>query len=520
MYIINCIKYLSSYNHFKNKQECEIFSIYKEKDKHKTVSKFKTKRLKDFIQNPDGSYSLTNLTPAQVELILQQKLQQKETSHQPTKKYSTFFKVLKNDNVFIVALKLKGFSINNLDVENQQSFFKNLHQIIKSIPFSHSLIKISQPVSMNNVFQQHDANKLFKYPLDQKVVFDEITKLKDGYLERIKHQDIRYYENNWYIMIYDFNNKMNELLTMVRFLKENLELSTKIQTEILTNQQITNVLVSCFNPLNPSDNNDLLEEHVNIDDMIKFDKISFGKHVITHVPNLKKTHRGTVINPETHMKIGIIDSYPKQNLPALWLEYISNSTDTLVIHNQMADPEIVKKRLHQSLQNTELIYSMFRNKVKKQETIHAYKQFEELVESVSSDNEVIFDTSIYTINYSFSSPEDALKSFNSTKNLIRQSGFVLRPLTFRQREAFSDIFIKPRKFINMYNIPIPSYCLAISNSFHNETISDSNGTYIGHTKDNNLINFDLFELNEIKKNANQMVIGTSGSGKSTYLKKI
>jgi type IV secretory pathway VirB4 component len=66
---------------------------------------------------------------------------------------------------------------------------------------------------------------------------------------------------------------------------------------------------------------------------------------------------------------------------------------------------------------------------------------------------------------------------------------------------------------------MPCSTIAASFPFLNQSLSDSQGLFLGFNTTGNQVFFDERIRNAERKNSNQVIIGTSGSGKSFLSKK-
>jgi len=97
----------------------------------------------------------------------------------------------------------------------------------------------------------------------------------------------------------------------------------------------------------------------------------------------------------------------------------------------------------------------------------------------------------------------------------------INPLVYRQLEAFNALL--PKNYdplIMKTGREIPCATLAVAFPFMTGGLNDEKGMYLGQNNLGDVILFDPFKLDQKRKNHNQIIIGTSGSGKSFTTKKL
>lgn len=503
----------SSYNHFKNATECEIFDLYKLKTNSNEVNKHYVYKLSQLKRNNDGSYS-----PKNYDRNLREDLK-----NLPPNIFAINDGLSNSKVMYMSIIKINGYDITHASADTKQSLIMGLHAIEKSIDIPYSLIKIKQPT---NLAQNLDGNDINLSSITHTTMMNEQLLVKQHILQNNRIQlsrDLFSYqdtavENNWFLVLHHYN------VDNVKLTLENLSKSfngLKIGTQILNKREIFNVLVSVYAPYICFNDKNI----VNVDDidsyksLLNFNTLKFTSTHVEVIPKLQQFYPQSK-NIKTYMKIGVIDKYPTTNLSFAWLYTLSSAVDTVVIHNTPLPKDKLQKMIDASFSNTELTHGMTRSKSKKKESEFLYQSFEMLANAIGSGNETVIESNIYTINYSLNHEKEVNESFKQSESALKSIGFVLRPLTFQQRAGFSDLFIKNKLFLNKYLIPMPNYVFAISYPFISTTINDKFGTLLGKTDKKELFIFDLFNLNATRTNANQFVIGKSGAGKSTYLKKL
>lgn len=143
----------------------------------------------------------------------------------------------------------------------------------------------------------------------------------------------------------------------------------------------------------------------------------------------------------------------------------------------------------------------------------AYRDLEELQERLVTAQERIFKVGIYLSAYGNSEKE--LKDIENTLRSIFESKLIyIKPTTFRQKQGFNSSISYGLDQIQALT-PLNTTTLSTCFPFLSIDLSSNEGILYGINRHNNsLILFNRFSL----ENANEVVFGKSGSGKSYFVK--
>lgn len=108
------------------------------------------------------------------------------------------------------------------------------------------------------------------------------------------------------------------------------------------------------------------------------------------------------------------------------------------------------------------------------------------------------------------------------KSTLNSCGIVGETLIFEQEQAYKMCLPTMEKSLeNQYGLIIPMLSVASSFPFVFQTLQDEkNSIILGQDSMNSLVTFDLWKRTNKRNNSNAVVIGKSGYGKSTLLKKL
>jgi len=163
---------------------------------------------------------------------------------------------------------------------------------------------------------------------------------------------------------------------------------------------------------------------------------------------------------------------------------------------------------------------MTKSHINRSENNYEINAYQELIEDINGANEVIKNVNILFLNYG-TNVKVLKQSQERLKKSLQELDMKINPLSYRQLEAFNAFLPKnydPLMIKTGREMP----CSTIAGAFPFMTggLNDDKGMYLGYSNIGDTILFDQFKLNEKRKNHNQIIIGTSGSGKSFTTKKI
>lgn len=216
------------------------------------------------------------------------------------------------------------------------------------------------------------------------------------------------------------------------------------------------------------------------------------------------------------VKSFFIFSYPRY-LATAWLSPVINLDVPMDIgiHIYPYSSETVLKQIRKKI--TEILAEIHEREEKgliRDVTLEtAYRDLEELQEKLVTAQEKVFKVGIYLSAYANS--ENELKDIEGVLRSIFESKLIyIKPTTFRQREGFNSTTPHGSDQIQALT-PLNTTTLSTCFPFLSIDLSSNEGILYGINRHNNsLILFDRFSL----ENANEVVFGKSGSGKSYFVK--
>lgn len=150
----------------------------------------------------------------------------------------------------------------------------------------------------------------------------------------------------------------------------------------------------------------------------------------------------------------------------------------------------------------------------------SYNDAKYIRKEIQVNNEELYNIYIYLIVFE-KNKEDLKMLLNKVENILESSGLIPRRAYFREEQLFKACMPIMENSIDIKNAArrnILTNGIVATYPFISSTIFDKDGIFIGSNMDNeSLIFINKFD-NKKYKNANMCVFGTSGAGKSYFIK--
>ena len=241
--------------------------------------------------------------------------------------------------------------------------------------------------------------------------------------------------------------------------------------------------------------------------------------------------KGINFRPATEFMLGdkyytimTIVGYPRSIFPG----YLSDITNIpgvrLAIKHIPISFEILKKMLNKEIADLKIRYQQEKDQTTQERIRQDYESLEQFISMLASSQARIFDFQMHLMVSADS--KDALELTKiQVRNYIDALGMRAVSLMFEQEKALKSMIpIFPEQDIEKrIGIPLPSVTIAGMYPFVFDSVKDPGaGTLLGMDRSGGVILYNQF-LFQIKKennrnNANIIILGTSGSGKSTAAK--
>ena len=229
---------------------------------------------------------------------------------------------------------------------------------------------------------------------------------------------------------------------------------------------------------------------------------------------------------DKYARILTIISYPRY-ISTGYLSTLTSMTGIKVVIKHIPLPfSSVRKMLNKEIAELKQRYQEENDKTIQERIRQDYQSLEEFIVNMASTNQKIYDFQMH-IMITANSQEELENQYLQVKNYIEAMEMRGVTLLFEQEKVLKSIVpIFPNQDVeNRIGTPMPSPTMAAMYPFIFDSIKDQGlATLLGVDFSGGVILFNQF-LYQIKKehnrnNANMIVLGTSGSGKSTAAKLI
>lgn len=217
-------------------------------------------------------------------------------------------------------------------------------------------------------------------------------------------------------------------------------------------------------------------------------------------------------------------SYPKLIGPGYLASLTSMSGVKVVIKHIPLPFSVISKMINREISELKQRYQEERDRTIQERIRQDYESLEQFISMLASSQSKIYDFQMHVM-ITADSDEQLLSKKLQVKNYIEAMEMKAFPLRFEQEKVLKSIVpIFPNQDIEeRIGTPIPSTTMAAMYPFIFDSIKDPGlSTLLGVDFSGGVILFNQF-LYQIRKehnrnNANMIILGTSGSGKSTAAK--
>ncbi len=416
-------------------------------------------------------------------------------------------KLFENKNFFVCAVELEGYNLLNMSYDEQLKKINILKFFWSSIEVNCSLVKLEK--NFNKIkgtkYLNTKINELKDMKLNEKQINSRIKQLKDSLqlFEDNGELGKDNFQHKYYLFLYcDEYKQCKEIINGVVQKGQNAGLNVNS----LNGYEIINAIKYLLDPSEEEFSDELIYKNKNnLKEIMKFDNCFFKKDSFS--------------SGELEYNISTIREFPK--FPErCWMLPLMTSDSSVVINIGILNKQKVVKKLQSTILNLQSnMYTL-----SKKELIGAREMqleleiYNEVADSIGYGDETIKSMNIFFINYGV----DKKNLENKTRNLsntLKDSGFILDNLNYRQFEGLSSVILKPTDPLSIaFSREVPSITLAEGFPYLTSELNDSNGFRIGENMLGNPVILDQYKLTKDRKNHNMVIMGTSGSGKTTLAK--
>ncbi len=407
---------------------------------------------------------------------------------------------------FGVAIEVKSIEFYMLSLVRQDAYIAALDNAIKSLSVEQSaaIYKFSRPMVLDNYINrelrkrdeilQNIANGVMKE--EEAVPRIEVVESRVNALDAMNvDKEFPIMKDHMYLVI--FAKAIRPLISTVNFVVNTIEANTNnvMTCKVLDRNQTAVFLKNCYtssfderevNNIDPKD----------IMDWIMPERIRFSalRHYIDEKPYTTY----------------VVAEYPIA-VPNAWGRNFFSVPGTRVAVKFKPVPQVeAEKRLDRSIMEMEVQASKRgRASSELEKNVHL-ETLRELLASIKTGNEVLFDTNIYI------QTEDEQRKLLRTQ--LMRAGFKYNDMFGKQRDGFINCNVSQRSSSKKYERGINSSSLAAMFPFVSDAVQDEEGFYLG--MNNEPVFLDFFKRDKERINSNMVVMGKSGSGKSFATKSI
>ncbi|WP_338970880.1 Mbov_0397 family ICE element conjugal transfer ATPase [Spiroplasma endosymbiont of Labia minor] len=423
---------------------------------------------------------------------------------------------LKNKSTFIGGLKLDGFNLNNLSIDEQDIKINQFKNVLDLIDVNLSIIKINNCVDMLDN-KMYINNKLRELEDENNLSVNQIKAKKEqlkGYLElhneyKQSLDSVITIRNEYYILFYAIGvESANIIYSNLSYKLDAIGLKTKQ----LNGFELVGLVKNLFDPYSEKLNDkEITKFKHNLKELFSFENVEFKKESVV-VKN---------DNDELHINFTAVDEYPKYP-NRTWLLPLMQTDSTVILNIENVTRESFTKEIDKLVSNVESnIYNTDRRKItNSREQQNDLSMYNALIDEFSADEEQIKKINLLFITCA-NSKQELKMSLNSLRNNLKENHFEENRLLFMQLEGFSACLPKITDPLSInLGRAVPTTVVAESFPFVTSDVKDVYGAYIGTDELGNPLILDLFLRTKTRKNHNMVIMGIAGSGKSTLLKKI
>lgn len=407
---------------------------------------------------------------------------------------------------FGVAIEIKSIEFYMLSLARQDAYISAVDNALKSLSSEQSaaIFKLSRPMVLDSYIMrecekkdeiiQNIANGVMKEEEAEPRI--EIVESRINSLDAMNvDKEFPILKDHMYLVV--FGKAVRSLLSTVNFIVNTIEGGTNnvMSCDILDRKQcavfLKNYYTSSFDEreVKEIDAKDLMN-------WIMPERIRFS--ALRHF-----------VNEKSYTTYAVAE-YPIA-VPNAWgRSFFSVPGTRISVKLKPVAQSESEKRLDRSIMEMETqAAKRARASTELEKNVHL-ETLRELLASIKTGNEVLFDTNIYI------QVEEEQRKLLRTQ--LMRAGFKYSDLFGKQRNAFIDGNISQRSSSKKFERGINSSSLAAMFPFVSDAVQDPEGFYLG--MNNEPVFIDFFKRDKERINSNMVVLGKSGSGKSFATKSI
>lgn len=408
-----------------------------------------------------------------------------------------------DNNKIIGSIKVGSINLHLLFDEEREIKVLELKKVLNSIDYPIKIFCIDKPINLDN---------------NLSILSSKIKKEKNKNKVKLLEEDFDFVQtlNNekwvvnreFYLIIEDEINNEQLLNQRLSDLTHQFN-SIGLQSERVLSEELRELLYIVLNPVNSLD-------------IFKNDSVIVNRSFKEKIaPMGLKIGEKDIVLGDSYVSVVTLHTYSSM-VGTGWLGAIANMSHTrMVITLSPMDSFEISKTLKKSISE---VKSKLINVNDYNDQILLNNQLQDYTELVNRIDREHEKFSLVTIN--FLCYGDTKKALEQTKkelkSILSSYGFGASDLMFEQEKSLKMCLpTMYRELEKDFGLPIPMLTIASSFPFIFQTLQDDNDSMmIGTDNLGSLLFFDLWKRTNKRNNSNAVIIGKSGSGKSTMIKKL
>lgn len=420
-----------------------------------------------------------------------------------------------NDDEYIQMLRISGINLFGLKDDDQELRMHSLQKLFNPLVKSGQIYSYEIPADVEGYINDYrfcqnrlnirDPHDLKKYEIleqsKRRLANTSITRelIDRCFLLILKDKSIN-----------RLNQKIQEAINQMSFNHD----------QILTTQEMINVIYSYYNPRDSVFNKKRIDMSDDIMDYIYPDMIGFVDHKFNQYISLNEIYCTTLyVGKFTKTNIGflsILATYPDVEFS---------------MHFEQASKGEITDTLNKSLKNTEKNLDKAKEHSEISKLRSEGQEMAELIDQINVDDDIPFYFSVM-IRVKADTVENLAGYVDEIKKELTGAGFKMRSGIWQSRELFNTCAPICINQAPVYMKQTTNYTLATSYPFVFETLYDSTPMYdedkkiisyfpplyLGNTTPTGgVVFYDNFTKIHDRANYNEFIEGTSGFGKTTLM---
>ena len=401
------------------------------------------------------------------------------------------------------AIKVNCLNLHLMYEEEQTIKIDQFRKVLLGMDYQIKILSIDKPIDLTSNLET--LNTILK--AETNIAKSNLLKEDIEFAENISNQNF-IYNRDFYIVINEPNNNEVMLRQKINDIIVNLN-SIGLNSEMVSSDEWRELLYLLFNPTSSLDVFKKTSNSINT---------SFKEKIAP--TGLKWSDRDAIIG-DSYVSVITVNTYP--SLVGIgWLGAVSNINNTRIsISITPMDSFEVSKTLRKSMSEVKTKMINIGDHNDQILLNNQMSDYEELVNKIDRDNEKM---KLVTINFFVYA--ETLQELNKHKKELKVSLNSINlggvDLMFEQENGMKHFLPTLECPLEKdFGLPIPITTLAASFPFVFERLQDEgSATIIGDDVSGGLFMLDIWKRTNKRNNSNMTVIGKSGSGKSTFLKKL